>query len=68
MGRKERKQEEARILAQMQDALDKVGKEKPKEKSKAYEPMDESKRKKIRLSVGGVGVAVFNVMILIMTL
>lgn len=52
----------------MQDALDKVGKEKPKEKSKAYEPMDESKRKKIRLIVGGVCVAVFIVMFLIMKL
>ncbi len=66
MGRKERKQEEERILAEMQDALDRVGKAKAEEKPAHYQPMDEKKRKKIRLIVGGVCVAVFIVMFIIM--
>lgn len=66
MSRKERKEEEKRILAEMQDAIDKVGKTEQTETPKTYQPMDESKRKKIRLIVGGVCVAVFLVMFLMM--
>lgn len=66
MGRKERKAEEKRILGEMQDALDKVGKPQAEEKPTQYQPMDEEKRKKIRLIVGGVCIAVFIVMFIIM--
>ena len=68
MGRKERKIEEERILAEMQEAIDKVGKTQTEEKPAQYQPMDEAKRKKIRLIVGGVCIAVFIVMFLIMKL
>ena len=64
MGRKERKEEEKRIIAEMQDAIDKVGKK--EQTPTTYQPMDERKRKKIRLIVGGVCVAVFIVMFLMM--
>lgn len=66
MSRRERKEEEKRIVAEMQDALDKVGKPQTGEKPAQYQPMDEQKRKKIRLIVGGVCVAVFIVMFIIM--
>lgn len=66
MGRRERKEEEKRIVAEMQDALDKVGKPQTGKKPAQYQPMDEQKRKKIRLIVGGVCVAVFIVMFIIM--
>ena len=67
MNRKQRKQEEARIVEQMQDAIDKVKQEQQKPtKNQTYQPMDERTRKKIRLIVGGVCIAVFLVMFFIM--
>ena len=67
MNRKQRKQEETRIVEQMQDAIDKVKQEQQKPtKNQTYQPMDERTSKKIRLIVGGVCIAVFLVMFFIM--
>ena len=66
MNRKQRKEEEARIVEQMQDAIDKVKQEQQITKKQTYQPMDERTRKKIRLIVGGVCIAVFIIMFLIM--
>ena len=65
MGRKERKEEEARIIREMQEAIDRVG-EKEQTEKQTYQPMDEQKRKKIRLIVGGICIAIFLVMFFIM--
>ena len=66
MNRKQRKEEEARIVAQMQDAIDKVKQEQQITKKQTYQPMDERTRKKIRLIVGGVCIAVFIIMFFVM--
>ena len=67
MNRKQRKQEETRIVEQMQDAIDKVKQEQQKPtKNQTYQSMDERTRKKIRRIVGGVCIAVFLVMFFIM--
>ena len=66
MNRKQRKEEETRIVAQMQDAIDKVKQEQQTTKKQTYQPMDERTRKKIRLIVGGVCIAVFIIMFFIM--
>ena len=66
MNRKQRKEEEARIVAQMQDAIDKVKQEQHTPKKQTYQPMDERTRKKIRLIVGGVCIAVFIIMFFVM--
>ena len=66
MNRKQRKEEETRIVAQMQDAIDKVKQEQQTTKKQTYQPMDERTRKKIRLIVGGVCIAVFIIMFFVM--